>query len=86
MVAPRAVASSWWPRQIPNTGTVPASTRVRISATMPGTAAGSPGPLDKKMPSGSRASTSSAGVEAGTTVTVARSPSWRSMASLMPKS
>jgi hypothetical protein len=45
-------ASSWWPRQMPNIG-LPVS----ISALMVGTAylpvaAGSPGPLDRKMPSG----------------------------------
>ena len=33
-----------------------------------GRAAGSPGPLERKIPSGSRSSASSAGVEAGTTV------------------
>ena len=36
-----------------------------------GTVAGSPGPFDRKTPSGRRASTSAAGVDAGTTSTVA---------------
>jgi hypothetical protein len=27
-LAPRAVASSWWPMQIPNTGTSPSSSRM----------------------------------------------------------
>ena len=47
---------------------------------------GSPGPLERKTPSGSRASTSAAGVAAGTTSTVARAPRWRSIVRLMPKS
>ena len=43
-----------------------------------GTGAGSPGPLDRNTPSGSRASTSAAGVDAGTTSTVAsRATRWR---------
>ena len=71
---------------MPKTGTVPRVASSRISPVMAGSAAGSPGPLDRKIPSGSKARVSSAGVEAGTTVTVASSPSWRSMASLMPKS
>ena len=51
------------------------------------TAAGSPGPLDRKMPSGFIASTSAAGVSAGTTRT--RQPlatRLRRMLRLMPKS
>ncbi len=65
---------------------MPSSASWRISPTMVGSAAGSPGPLDKKIPSGSIPSTWSAGVDAGTTVTVANTPNWRNMASLMPKS
>ena len=50
-----------------------------------GTAPGSPGPLERKMPSGFSASTSAAGVGAGTTFT--RKPDatrWRRMLRLMP--
>ena len=49
--------------------------------------AGSPGPLDKKMPSGLRANTSAAAVRAGTTVTrQPRLASMRRMLRLTPKS
>jgi len=54
---------------MPNTG-VPLSTNLRIWGTAYSpVAAGSPGPLDNRTPSGLRASTSSALVDAGTTVT-----------------
>ncbi len=52
----------------------------------PRSAAGSPGPLERKTPSGSSAKTSSADVPAGTTVTVPNSASWRTMVALTPKS
>ena len=83
-LAPSAVASSWWPRQMPNTGTRPSR-----SAMMPiwtDSAAGSPGPLERKTPSGSRARASSAEKSAGTTVTVASASSPRSMVCFTPKS
>ena len=53
-------------------------------AAAPATQAGSPGPLDRKMPSGSRASTSAAGVVAGTTSTVPSRLRWRRIVRLMP--
>ncbi len=84
MEAPIAVASSWWPRQIPNTGTSPTS--APIAAVAYGTVAGSPGPLERKTPSGRRASTSAAGVDAGTTSTVAMRDRWRRIVVLIPKS
>jgi hypothetical protein len=52
----------------------------------PGRAAGSPGPLERNTPSGSRASTSEAEVPAGTTVTVPSAASWRTMVAFTPKS
>ena len=70
---------------MPKTGT-PLSTKARISGTAYSpVAAGSPGPLDRSTPSGLRASTSSAVVEAGSTV--ARAPmlvSARRMLRLIP--
>ena len=57
----------WWPRQMPNTGSLPSSPCTLSRA--PSTAAGSPGPFERNTPSGSRASTSAAGVDAGTTST-----------------
>ena len=42
-----------------------------MASTAYGTIAGSPGPLDRNTPSGSRASTSAAVVDAGTTSTAA---------------
>ena len=50
---------------MPNT-TTSASIRFRISVAAPESISGSPGPFDKKTPSGSRASTSAALVLAGT--------------------
>ncbi len=50
------------------------------------TAAGSPGPLLRNTPSGRRASPSPAGVDPGTTSTVAISDSSRRIDDLMPKS
>ena len=44
------------------------------------------GPLDRNTPSGSRARTSAAGVDAGTTSTVPRPARWRRIVRLMPKS
>src|SRR6516165_9668160 len=52
-----------------------------------GTASGSPGPFERKIPSGLNASTSFAGVEAGTTLTwQPASAKLRRMLYLMPKS
>src|SRR6266516_2291167 len=56
-----------WPRQIPKIGFLPIKSR-RASCAY-GIAAGSPGPFERKIPSGLSASTSSAVVDAGTTVT-----------------
>ena len=42
---------SWWPRQIPKTGTSRADSS-RIAASACSTAEGSPGPLETNMPSG----------------------------------
>ena len=48
--------------------------------------AGSPGPLDRKTPSGWRASTSADVVDAGTTSTVPSPARWRTIVRLIPKS
>ena len=59
--------------------------RVALMAYVQG--AGSPGPLERKTPSGFMASTSSTGVCAGTTVTrMPRSTSMRRMLVFTPKS
>ena len=84
--APAARPSSWWPRQMPKIGT-PASRNARIASIAYVQGSGSPGPFDRKTPSGTSASTSAAGVCAGTTVM--RQPwsaSRRRMLRLMPKS
>ncbi len=69
---------------MPKTGTRP--TRSATAAVGPGRAAGSPGPLERNTPSGSSASTSSAAVPAGTTVTVPSVVSSCTMVVLTPKS
>ena len=56
----------------------------RGSPVAPATSAGSPGPLDRKTPSGSRATTSAAGVDAGTTSTVPSPARLRRIVRLMP--
>ncbi len=53
---PSARPRIWWPRQMPNTGTLPSSARVLSMAYVQ--AAGSPGPFDRNTPSGCIASTS----------------------------
>ena len=63
--APSASASSWWPRQMPKVGTSPAISR--SVAMVRSTAAGSPGPLEMKSPSGLRARISAALRSCGTT-------------------
>ena len=83
--APSAWEMIWCPKQMPNMGTFPI--RAATSRWMSVSVAGSPGPLERKTPSGFMPSTSSAVVWAGTTVT--RKPfslSWRRMLYLMPKS
>ncbi len=55
-------------------------------APAPTTASGSPGPFERKTPCGDIARTSSALVDAGTTVTVAISLRQRRMVDLIPKS
>ena len=57
----------WWPRQMPKTGTLPSNSRHAVARAA--TAAGSPGPFERKTPSGARASTSAPVVAAGTTST-----------------
>ena len=69
---------------MPKTGTRP--TRSATAAAGPGSAAGSPGPLERKTPSGSSARTSSAVVAAGTTVTVPSVVSRSTMVAFTPKS
>ena len=69
---------------MPKTGTRP--TRSATAAVGPGRAAGSPGPLERNTPSGSSASTSSAAVPAGTTVTLPSVVSNWTMVVLTPKS
>ena len=49
----------------------PASSIARTSSTQAGSAAGSPGPLARTIPSGDAASTSAAGASHGITVTLA---------------
>src|ERR1700731_4227170 len=85
VLAPTARPSIWWPRQMPNTGFFSISARITGTAYAP-VAAGSPGPLERKMPSGLSARMSAASVRAGTTVTVQPSPaSWRRRLRLMPE-
>src|SRR4030095_1100610 len=70
---------------MPKIGTRPRSPRT--DSIRYGTPSGSPGPLERKTPSGFRARTSAAGVDAGTTVTShAAARSWRRMLSLIPQS
>ena len=64
--APAARQIIWCPRQIPNTGTFPKRARTCVNVSV--TASGSPGPLERKTPSGAKARTSAAGVSQGTTV------------------
>ena len=54
-LAAQGSARIWWPRQMPKTGFLPSN--AATVSRMPGTASGSPGPLVRKMPSGSSAST-----------------------------
>ena len=58
----------WWPRQTPNMGYFPRS--ARTSATTGAASEGSPGPLERKIPSGRSASTVSAAVSQGRAITV----------------
>ena len=70
-------------RSIPKIGTRPIIPRMLFTAYVHGS--GSPGPFDRNTPSGFIASTSSAEVSAGTTVTRQHSPtSLRRMLCLMP--
>ncbi len=57
--APKAREMSWWPRQMPKTGTS-AWARPRMARVAFSTAAGSPGPLDTNRPEGGSARISSA--------------------------
>ena len=65
---PSASASTWWPRQMPNSRQPGVEERAHVRDDA-GSAAGSPGPLLRKTPSGRAASTSRAGVAAGKTRT-----------------
>ena len=65
MRRPSASATSWWPRQMPKSGTWPSSSRT--VSTGPVSCAGSPGPFPIRTAAGSCASTSSAEAEPGTT-------------------
>ena len=70
---------------MPNTGTLPS--RPRTASTRYGTPSGSPGPLERKTPSGLCSSTPAVVVDAGTTTTSQPAVrSWRRMFSLMPAS
>ena len=69
---------------MPKMGTRP--TRSATAAVGPPSAAGSPGPLERKTPSGSSASASPAVVPAGTTVTVPSVVRRSTMVVLTPKS
>ena len=73
-------------RQMPNTGTR-AATSSRTFSMIPVSGSGSPGPFDSTTPSTGSASTSLAGVRAGSTVSRApRSASERRMLVFTPKS
>jgi len=67
--APRASAISWWPRQMPKIGTPAAISSLITGTACRPVAAGSPGPFDRKMPSGRWRRISAAVAWAGTTVT-----------------
>ena len=70
VLAPRASANIWCPKQMPKTGKSVVSKMVLIIGTAYSpVAAGSPGPFDRKTPSGLWANTSSAVAVAGNTVT-----------------
>src|SRR5882672_4769236 len=71
---PRAWPRIWWPRQIPKIGR-PVWIRSRTDCTAYPRAAGSPGPLERKMPAGLYLTASAAEVVAGTTWTW--KPCWR---------
>ena len=66
---PTASASIWWPRQMPNSGFFVSSIAWITGTAYSPVAAGSPGPFDRKKPSGSCAMISSKVAVAGTTVT-----------------
>src|SRR6185369_3445100 len=85
VLAPNASPSSWWPRQMPNVGSLSATSRAERIAKSSGS--GSPGPFESSTPAGSSARISLAGVRAGNTRT--RNPCARSrrrMLYLTPKS
>src|ERR1700738_1231048 len=77
--------SIWWPRQMPKVGiSLSMMSRITGTAYSP-VAAGSPGPLERKTPSGLSAMTSAAGACARTTPTLPPFPgSWRRMLRLVP--
>src|SRR6266480_4429894 len=65
--SPSASPSSWWPRQMPKSGTWPSSSRtVSIG---PSSTAGSPGPFETSTARGSVSRTASSSHEPGTTTT-----------------
>ena len=69
VLALRAIANNWWPRQIPNTGNPLFIISFIIFTAYFPVAAGSPGPLDKKTPLGLIFRISSTVVWQGTIVT-----------------
>ena len=75
----------WWPRQMPKIGTSPSRPARHRGRRPP--RRGRPGPFERNTPSGSRPSTSAAGVDAGTTST--RQPAatrWVRIVRLIPRS
>ena len=67
VLAPQASDNNWWPRQIPKIGVLPINSRIVLWAYSSGS--GSPGPFDRKTPSGSSLSISDADVSPATIVT-----------------
>ena len=74
------------PKQIPKSG-IRRSSTCRVSATGASAVAGSPGPLDRKNPSGASASISSIVADAGSTcVSMPRAAIMRGVLDLIPTS
>ena len=85
VLAPTAMPSIWWPRQMPKVGMSWSMMLLITGTAYSPVAAGSPGPFDRNTPSGLSATMSSAAVVAGTTVTLQPlAASSRRMLRLMP--
>ena len=85
VLPPTASASIWWPRQMPNKGFFASSICWITGTAYSPVAAGSPGPFDRKKPSGLWLITSSNDAVAGSTVTRApASTKLRKMLRLAP--